>query len=75
MGGCRFSEGDAENAYDFRSRLSHGQGLGDLTAADRQIYQEMETILRHTLLRAIRDPQFAQLFGNDEGIRKQWPLP
>ncbi|MBI2072373.1 MAG: hypothetical protein HYT81_04935 [Gemmatimonadetes bacterium] len=73
--GCNFSKADAEIAYEFRSRLSHGQGLGELDDNARRVYQRMEAVLRRVVVRAILEAEFAQVFAAEDGIRSRWPLP
>src|SRR5262245_22343261 len=41
-----FSRSDAEQAYDLRSSLAHGQGLGTGNAATTALYCRMEEVLR-----------------------------
>jgi hypothetical protein len=74
LGGCEFSEADAETAYDCRSGLSHGQGLAILSKETREIYERMESVLRQTLMRCIREAEFAAIFSGDNTIRDRWPL-
>ena len=74
MAACPFSEADADMAYDLRSRLAHGQGLGSLDMKERGIYRRMEEVLRQILLRAIQDQDFAHIFKDDEQIRRRWPV-
>lgn len=73
LGTCQFSEDDAETAYDLRSRVSHGQGLASLKAQDRNLYERMENVLRHTLVHTIHHPEFAQAFESDQTIQTRWP--
>lgn len=68
------SRDDAETAYDLRSRLSHGQGLAIFTQAERQIYEQIESVLRAAIRRAILDKQFALVFSSEDLIRGRWPL-
>jgi hypothetical protein len=44
---------EAERAYIHRSALAHGQKLGQLSDADRKLYEAMETTLRVAVLKAI----------------------
>jgi len=46
-------------SYPLRSQLAHGQQLGGLAPADRQLYDSMEAVLRNALLRSIEDDDFA----------------
>jgi hypothetical protein len=66
------SESDA--AYDFRSRLSHGDAfLYDMPQADINLYDKLETTLRLALLKAFREPAFAAIFLDDSQIDARWP--
>ena len=74
LGAIQFSEDAAKEAYDFRSRISHGQGSVTLDIKTRGLYEQMEEVLRKTIVCAIRDPDFSRIFEGDEGIRTRWPL-
>jgi hypothetical protein len=66
------SESDA--AYDFRSRLSHGDAfLYDMPQADINLYDKLEEALRLTILKAFREPTFAGVFLDDSQIDARWP--
>lgn len=69
-----FSEADAGNTYDIRSRLAHGGGFASLKPANRDLYGRMENTLRKALLRAIGDPSFSCVFDSDYNIRNKWPI-
>jgi hypothetical protein len=75
LGITDFTETDADNAYDIRSRLAHGQGLASLTDLERDLYKRMENTLRKALVRAITDSGFCSIFLSDGDVRKQWPIP
>lgn len=70
----QFSEDDAKEAYDFRSKVSHGQGLTSLKQNVRDRYERMEEVLRKSVVQAIHNQDFAKIFRNDKEIRKRWPL-
>lgn len=70
----QFSEDDAKEAYDFRSRISHGQGLTSLSDKNRDLYERMEELLRQSVVRAILNPDFAKIFSSDVEIKKHWSL-
>lgn len=74
LGTIQFSEDAAKEAYEFRSRISHGQGSATLDINTQGLYEQMEEVPRETIVRAMRDPDFARIFERDEGIRTQWPL-
>lgn len=66
------SESDA--AYDFRSRLSHGDAfLHDMPRADINLYDKLEGTLRLATLKAFREPTFASVFLDDAQIESRWP--
>lgn len=69
-----FGIGEARQAYHLRSLLAHGQQLGGLAPADRQLYDSMEEVLRRALLRSIEDDVFADTLGDDQKIKKRWPV-
>jgi len=74
LAGCEFGEDDAEAAYDLRSSLSHGRGLPVSANETQDLYERMETVLRQTLVRCIREADIAAIFSNDETIRQRLPL-
>jgi hypothetical protein len=74
LGVTGFGLTEADSAYDLRSRLAHGQGVRGISDPERALYESMELILRLAVLRAIEDDKFAAILGNDEEIRKRWPL-
>jgi hypothetical protein len=69
-----FGVDEAKQAYHLRSQLAHGQQLGGLAPADRQLYDSMEEVLRKALLRTIEDDLFADTLGEDQKIKKRWPV-
>jgi len=74
LGIKHFGPAEAKQAYHMRSQLAHGQQLGGLAMADRQIYDAMESVLRGALLRCIEDDAFADALGDDQKLRKRWPV-
>lgn len=61
-------------AYDFRSRLSHGDSfLYDMPQADINLYDKLEGTLRLAILKAFREPAFAAIFLDDSQIEARWP--
>ncbi len=74
IGVAHFGLAEAGRAYDLRSRLAHGQQLGGFTGPDRDLYDRMETVLRCAILRSIEDNEFAETLGDDQKIKKRWPL-
>lgn len=66
---------EAELSYEFRSRLSHGDGfLSDMPTADIRLYEKLEEVLRLTILKAFREPVFATVFTDDARIATRWPV-
>ena len=64
---------ECEAAYDYRSRLSHGDGfLSNMPAADITLYDKLEETLRLTILKAFREPDFARVFLDDATIATRW---
>jgi hypothetical protein len=74
LGVPSFGVAEAKQAYHLRSQLAHGQQLGGLAPADRQLYDSMEEVLRKALLRSIEDDVFAETLGDDQKIKKRWPV-
>lgn len=66
---------EAGSAWDFRSRLSHGDGfLFALPQADISLYDKLEETLRLAILKAFVEPAFASVFTSDAGIDGRWPI-
>jgi hypothetical protein len=74
LGLREFGPDEAKNADHLRSQLAHGQQLGGFTGPDRQLYDLMERVLRAALLRSIEDDEFASTLGDDQKIKKRWPI-
>jgi hypothetical protein len=72
VGGLGLSQ--AERAYVHRSTLAHGQKLGQLSDADRKLYESMETTLRVAVLKAIEDDKFSAILSDPAEIKKRWPI-
>ena len=68
------SENDAEEMYELRSKLSHGQGFGSLSADNNELYKRMEELLRFTIRKALLDEAFCDFLSDPENIRKSWPI-
>jgi hypothetical protein len=64
----------AEDMYEFRSSLAHGQGIGGLTTEKMELYKMMEEILRLTIRKSILDESFHNLLSDPDQIRKIWPV-
>ena len=72
--GVDFSHRDAEQAYDYRSSLAHGDGIGDSDDAVIDLYCRMEAVLRASIRAALEDITFRDIFRDKEQIRGQFPL-
>jgi len=73
VGAPTLTTDECEAAYDFRSRLSHGDGfLSDMPAADITLYDKLEETLRLAILKAFMEPQFASIFLDDATIATRW---
>jgi len=73
VGAPSLTSDECEDAYDFRSRLSHGDGfLSEMPAADITLYDKLEETLRLTILKAFVEPQFASIFLGDATISARW---
>ncbi len=74
VGAGTIEEADAEEMYDLRSSLAHGQGLGDLTPNRKTLYEKMETILRLTIRKSILEQSFNYFLSDKDEIRNKWPI-
>ena len=74
LGVAGMSISEAERAYMHRSKLAHGQHLGQLSSPDRLLYESMEATLRLAIIRAIEDDRFASVLKDSEKIKKRWPV-
>jgi hypothetical protein len=73
VGAPALTADECEAAYDYRSRLSHGDGfLSDMPAADITLYDKLEETLRLTILKAFTEPAFAIIFLDDATISARW---
>lgn len=72
--GREISRSKASRMYELRCKVAHGAVLGALDPASRDLYSELETTLRTTLLGALSDPKVAELFASEDGIDQEWPL-
>ena len=72
--GYEFTEDDAAQAYDLRSRLSHGGELGSATPAELRLFQAMEAVLRETLKKALLESDFSNVFLSEDVIGQQWSI-
>ena len=73
--GQSWSDDDARAAYRLRSKLTHGQRVGDTNAEHHALYMRMEAVLRSAVREALLDADFAAVFADDDTIRKEWALP
>lgn len=74
VGANPLTETEAKLAWEYRSRLSHGDGfLFSMPNADVALYDKLENTLRLAILKAFVDPAFASIFIYDEHIAKRWP--
>ena len=83
VGIMNFSEKDAEDAYEYRSRMAHGGTLADLRnmtpthydSIELPLYRKTQDILREAIRKSILTPAFASIFLTDDSVRSHWPLP
>ena len=68
------NEQRAEEAYELRSALAHGQLLRDLDDYKAELYEILETVLREVLKKAILDTSFSVIFSSPDIIREKWPV-
>jgi len=75
VGAASLTPDECEDAYDYRSRLSHGDGfLSDMPTADITLYDKLEETLRLAILKAFTEPQFASIFLGDATIAARWKV-
>lgn len=74
VGANALTEAEAKLAWNFRSRLTHGDSfLEGMPTADISLYDKLEETLRLAILKAFLEPAFASVFTDDDRIAKQWP--
>ena len=74
FGGFEMSHTRAEKIYDLRSKIAHGEGLPTLTDPRRQLYSELEMVLRLTLRAGVGDQAVQLLFSSPDEVKQQLPL-
>ncbi|MFA4910966.1 MAG: hypothetical protein WC649_07990 [Desulfobacteria bacterium] len=74
IGTGTITKDQAEEMYEFRSSLAHGQGVGGLTTQKMELYKKMEEILRLTIRKSILEASFQDLLSDKDQIRKIWPV-
>jgi hypothetical protein len=74
FGGIEMSHTRAERIYDLRSKIAHGEGLPTLTDPRRQLYSELEMVLRLTLRAGVGDQAVQLLFSSPDEVERQLPL-
>ena len=74
VGAGNITKDQAEEMYEFRSSLAHGQGLGGITHEKKELYKKMEDILRLTIKKSILQASFRDLLSDPDKIRKIWPV-
>ncbi|MEW6357756.1 MAG: hypothetical protein AB1696_15595 [Planctomycetota bacterium] len=74
VGGSPISKREAEDMYEYRSALAHGEGLNQSPATLKNLYLKMEQLLRLTLLHAIQQPTFAQFLADPNQVKAKWPV-
>jgi hypothetical protein len=72
LGVTGYGKAEAEEAWDKRSGLAHGQDLGKLSGNDLRLYNMIELLLRTALLRALREQEFRKIFENNSSIERRW---
>ena len=74
VGAGTINKAEAEDMYELRSSLSHGQGLGGITPQKKEIYKKMENILRLTIRKSILEASFRDILSDPDQIRNIWPI-
>jgi hypothetical protein len=78
--GVGLSDADLRLAYKLRSKLVHAESFlhgleGVLPRSEHgQLYEKLESLLRHTVKRCLLDEEFGSLFRNDAAVEARWPL-
>ena len=76
VGAHQLTKSEAADAWKFRCRLSHGDtflsAMPVEEGADTRLYDKLEETLRLTILKAFRDPAFANEFTNDSRINARY---
>jgi hypothetical protein len=74
--GMTVTEENAEEAYDFRSNLVHGQVLQgqDIGEKVQESYERLETLLRLLVKKSIEDQTFASRFEPEATIDAAYPI-
>lgn len=68
------SEADLTAMYTERSRLAHGQALGNLTPEVSALFEKLDTFVRLILRKAVREPSFASIFESASSLQRVLPL-
>jgi len=74
VGKTDFNEQKAEEVYSMRSRLVHGQLIGNLEDDTWNLIVSLEDTLRAVLKKSILNQSFADIFSSDDLIRSKWPI-
>jgi hypothetical protein len=74
--GMTVTEENAEEAYNFRSNLIHGQALQgqDIGEKVQESYGRLETLLRLLVKKSIEDQTFASRFESEATIDAAYPI-
>ncbi len=73
--GVPWTDEDAKKAYSLRSKLAHGQHVGNSGAEGHDLYRRMEEVLRTVVREALLDEEFGSIFADERRIETEWPLP
>lgn len=74
VGANSLTESEMKLAWDFRCRLTHGDGfLSAMPKVDISVYDRLEETLRLAILKAFLEPRFASVFTDDAHISARWP--
>ncbi len=74
VGSGNLPEKDAEEMYEMRCGIVHGNSMGGVGEKKLPLLNKMEEVLRLSLRKSIIDPDFAAIFQNGESIQRQWPV-
>jgi hypothetical protein len=74
VGSGNLPEKDAEEMYEMRCGIVHGNSMGGVGEKKLPLLNKMEEVLRLSLRKSIIDPHFAAIFENEESIQRQWPV-
>jgi hypothetical protein len=65
----------AAKMYTLRSKLAHGEKIGDNVSKNLELYKQMEDILRFSIKKFIFEDDFYSFISDKDKVRSKWVLP